>query len=100
MLNKYQWHCFWIGCAVIAITLCVQLWRLSPLYRNHDVRNRTRVLIQATAAREGWLLSGLSITDVSEEHLRLAYRSHMRGTDTVTCYTLSITSGALSGCSE
>ena len=100
MTFTYQWILFWVTCCIIAIVLCVRLWVLLPLYTDSDVRHRTQALIQATALREGWLLSGVSIKHVSDESVQLEYRSYHRGRDTVQCYTISQRTGALGSCND
>lgn len=99
-MQKYQWHIFWVVCGVVGFVLSVQLWRLSPLYLDASLRSRTQELIQATATREGWLLSGLVIKHVTQNSVQLQYRSYVRGEDTIDCYMLSLDSGTLSPCMQ
>jgi len=100
MLKKYEWFLFWLTCFTIAIVLCVRLWTLVPLYTDSALRSRTQALIQATAQREGWLLSGVSIQHISDESVQVHYRAYHRGRDDVQCYTISQRTGALGSCNE
>lgn len=100
MLKQYQWHIFWLTCGTIAVVLFVRLWPLLPLYTDPALRSRTQSLIQATALREGWLLSGVSIRHISDESVRVEYRSYHRGNDTVQCHTISQRTGALGLCND
>ena len=99
-VNKKQWQIFEISCAVVAFVLLVKLLPLIPLYMNPDLRTHVGVLVQATAKREGWLLSGLSIRNVSEDSVELLYRSHVRGTDPVQCHSLGLKTGKLFPCAN
>ncbi len=100
MLTNYQWHIFWVICTTISVVLVLRLRILMPLYTNPDFRSRTQALIQATAAREGWLLSGISIDHISQDNTRLLYRSFLRGEDPQSCYNVSLTTGTLSSCDD
>jgi capsular polysaccharide biosynthesis protein len=97
-LNKNQWLIFWITVVVIACVLMLRLWALKPLYTNPEMRNRVQTLIQATANREGWLLSGITIHQIQSDTVQLMYRSYVRGEDQISCHTLSLTTGLLSLC--
>lgn len=98
MLQKYQWSLFWLMCIIIAVVLFVRMWVLLPIYMEEDLRYRTQSLIQTTAAREGWMLSGVSIKHVSKDALQVQYRSYKRGIDTVECYDIDVQTGFLSSC--
>lgn len=97
-LSRYQWLLFAIACGLTAASLVVHVYPYIPLYLSSDLRNRTSTLIQATAAREGWVRSGLSIVQITDDTVTLQYRSHLRGTDPVQCYELQLRSGLLSSC--
>lgn len=97
-LSRYQWHVFWSSLAVIGALIVFRLSVLFPIYTNADFRGRVQTLIQATAVREGWLSSGLSIRRITDDSVELLYRSHQRGPDTVRCETLHLATGKLSPC--
>lgn len=97
-LNSHQWHIFTAACVVTAFAISVHLWTLLPLYLDRDTRSSVGTLIEATAKREGWLLSGLSIDHIGKEYVELIYRSHYRGTDLLSCYQLRLSNGALLSC--
>jgi len=99
-VNKHQWLIFWITTVVVAFAIFVRLWVLAPLYTNPDLRSRTQTLIQATAKREGWRLSGVSIDRITGSNVRLLYRSYIRGTDPQSCHNLSLTTGTLTACDD
>jgi len=80
------------------VVLCVQLYALSPLYADSALRSRTQVLLQATAAREGWLLSGVSIQSITDDTIRVMYRSYNRGNDSSECFVIDQKSGSLTLC--
>lgn len=100
MLQRLQWIIFWLVCAAIAFVLAVRVWTLVPLYTNPTLRSRIQNLIQATALREGWLLSGVSIDRIDNKSVRLLYRSYLRGEDPISCHNLSISTGYLSVCND
>lgn len=97
-LNRKQWQIFEITCVVVLFVLVVRAWPLRPLYMDSELRSRVSVLVQATAKREGWLLSGVSIDRVSDKAVRLRYRSYLRGEDPVRCHDLHLESGTLHPC--
>ena len=97
-LNRYQWHIFWVTQGVIGVVLCVQLFSLVPLYTDSAIRSRTQVLLKATAAREGWLLSGVSIERITDDTIWVVYRSYNRGDDTEECFVIDQKSGSLGLC--
>lgn len=100
MLQRYQWIIFWLVCAAIAFVLAVRIWVLMPLYTDPALRSRTQTLIQATAKREGWLLSGVSISAIDTEKIQLRYQSYLRGEDPISCYNISFSTGLLSTCED
>ena len=97
-LNSHQWHVFWVTVLVITFALIVRLWTLIPLYTNPDLRSRTQALVQATAQREGWLLSGITINRITDDYLSVSYRSYIRGDDLITCHRIHFATGLLSSC--
>jgi hypothetical protein len=99
-VNRHQWLIFWLTCVTVAAVLLIRLGPLLPLYTNADLRSRTQALIQGTAQREGWILSGLSIRKISGDNLQVLYRSYLRGRDPVECFGISLTSGQLSVCDD
>lgn len=80
--------------------LFVRLWSLLPLYTDADLRSRTQALVQATAVREGWLLSGISIQEVHYDTVTVQYRSYVRGHDRTTCHSISQYTAKLSPCND
>jgi hypothetical protein len=97
-MQKYQWILFWLVCGAIAVVLSFRLLMLMPLYTDSALRSRTQVLLKATAAREGWLLSGVSIERITDENIRVVYRSYNRGRDTEECFVIDQKSGSLGLC--
>jgi hypothetical protein len=91
---------FWVTCGVIGVVLSVQFYSLIPLYADSALRSRTQVLLKATAAREGWLLSGVSIKSVSDDAIRVTYRSYNRGEDNTECFDIDPKSGSLASCND
>ena len=98
MLQKYQWLIFWLTCATVGFALMVRIWILAPLYVDPALRSRTQALIEATAKREGWLLSGVRIDAIHNDHLRVLYRSYLRGKDPILCHHISYSTGKLFSC--
>jgi|GEM_PF-964522 hypothetical protein len=99
-LKHKQWHIFWITTLVVAFAILLRLWILLPLYTDLTMRNRTQALIQATAKREGWLLSGLRIERIEGDSIRLLYRSYIRGEDPQSCHNLHTSTGKLTPCDD
>ena len=99
-LKHKQWHVYGVTVVVIAFVLLVRLLALMPLYTDPAQRSRVQTLIQATANREGWLLSGVSIDRIKGDTVRLIYRSYIRGVDPQTCHNLSLTTGNLTTCDD
>lgn len=98
MLQRYQWIIFWLLCTVVAFVLFLRILVLLPLYIDADLRSRVGTLIEATANREGWLLSGITINHILDDRIAIEYRSYFRGLDTKQCYYISFTTGSLSAC--
>ncbi len=69
-----------------------------PLYTDLVLQKQVQEILQATAKREGWLLSGMSIRQVSPDAVDIFYRSYFRGSDTVECYSISYRTGSLATC--
>ncbi|MBT4393192.1 MAG: hypothetical protein HOD34_04015 [Candidatus Peribacter sp.] len=99
-LNHHQWHIFWVTCAVVAFAIVCRLWVLLPLYADSSVRASSQTLILATATREGWLLSGITIDDITDDHIRVLYRSYLRGEDPMSCHNISFTTGKSTSCDD
>lgn len=99
-VNRQQWPVFAWTCVIIALLLLLKAWALKPLYIDATVRQRTMTLIEGTAARKGWLLSGVELQQVRWGSARFVYRSHVRGDDTIECYKLNLYNGALTPCAK
>lgn len=84
----------------IAFALSIRLWALMPLYTDAALRSRTQVILQATAEREGWLLSGVSIQKVSHDRIEIQYRSYYKGEDIITCYVIDPHTAILTLCND
>ncbi len=98
MAKNHQLRIFWMVCFVCFLVLAKQISVVLPLYTDAAFRQRTRAILQATALREGWMFSGLSIRSINRDTAMLHYRSYMRGSDPVSCHLISFSSGTLSPC--
>ena len=79
-------------------TLCLRIVNLFPLYVDAHTRNTVRTALTQVADREGWLLSNISVRNVTANTVRLIYRDHHRGHDPETCSTLTLADSSLHTC--
>jgi hypothetical protein len=99
-LNTALWLLFWSACALIAFMLTVRLLVLRPLFIDSNGRERVQTLVTATADREGWLLSGISLQKITSNIVTLTYHEYHRGNDEESCYLLSLQDGVLTQCDD
>lgn len=98
-MKKVQSPVLFLGiCCILAFAACVRIAVVSPIFIDAELRERARVIIDATAKREGWLKSGIRIHSIDKHSAVLYYRSHQRGQDAQQCVKISLNSGVLSAC--
>lgn len=76
-------------------------WRIGtifPLFVDAHTREAVRSALVTVSAREGWLLSGITVEDVQEDTMRLTYRDRHRGTDEATCRIVTLADSSLRPC--
>lgn len=83
---------------IIGVIFAWKASRLLPLYANGTVRENVKTAMAAVAAREGWLLSDMLVTEVSAENIRLTLRRHLRGQDPESCYVITLADSSLHPC--
>ncbi len=92
------------GCAAFligaAVPLCMHLAGLLPLYADADLRSRVEAAVTRTADARGWLLSGVGLRRVTDDRIRLMYRSYQFGPDTFTCLDVTLASLATQPCAD
>lgn len=98
MFGFLPWRAFWMTCVVIAFALIVRVWGIFPLYVHAATRERVKTTLEGTAAREGWLLSDLSVLRVTDNAVLLLRRAHLRGPDAYSCHHLNTYNGSLQSC--
>ena len=82
----------------MALALLVRAWAMHPLYIHGKTRHRVQTVIEGTAAREGWLLSDMSLQLVAGSVVHVLHHAHIRGEDQIRCYYLNIYNGSLRPC--
>lgn len=77
-----------------------KIWTLHPLYSNAAVRNDVHEALTSLADREGWLLSDISIREVTTDAVWFIHRQHHRGKDPEICYRMTLNDSSLHPCDE
>ncbi len=96
---RLPWLLFWGACIVILAVLLLRFWPMRALYLNASVRSQTLVVLREASAKEGWLLSDISIDAVRPGLLRVTHREHVRGRDPESCITFELPSAEPLPCS-
>ena len=96
-MKKHQWLVFRFTLLTVGIVLASHMSALLPVYTFANVRTKILTLVTATAQREGWLLSGLQIQDITGG-TKIFYRSYLRGDDPLECHTIDYATGQLGPC--
>ena len=99
-LRHLQLWSFLLALLIPGTIFLMQIKNILPLYTNSQTRNAVRTALTAVADREGWLLSNVSVREVTKDHIRLIYRDHHRGPDQETCSILMLTDNSLHPCVE
>lgn len=76
-------------------------WRIGtilPLFVDAHTRETVRSALVTVSAREGWLLSGITVEDVQPDAMRLTYRDRHRGADEATCRIVTLADSSLHPC--
>ncbi len=97
-LLRHQRIVFNALCLGIAVFLLWRILHILPLYKNSEQRETIRTALTHVAEREGWLLSNISIEEVTSDHLKLIVRNHHRGPDAEICTTVNLSDSSLHPC--
>lgn len=98
MNDRRSWQACIAVCIVVALTLLFRAWAIHPLFFDAELRDRVKTTIEGTAAREGWILSDVSLRLVGNNFVEIIYRPHVRGADEEYCHRLNTYNGFLSSC--
>jgi len=76
----------------VAVWIGTRLWSLRLLYANPAMQLAVQDEFQRLSAEEGWLLSDLTIAQLTEERMRIIHREHRRGPDPRRCFVVQFRS--------
>lgn len=85
---------------LIGIVILSHLWSLRLLYLDGDLRVRIQKHIEEVAEEQGWLLSDVSLNNVTRESVRILHRSHVRGPDPKECFVIPLDSFVMKPCND
>lgn len=88
-ISHRLWLIYWITCGLIFAVLIPQVWALRLLYLDKSVREQTKATLEAVADRDGWLLSDVSLQQVTRSGVIIHHQQHVRGPDPVSCYSVA-----------
>ena len=71
-------YLFGIVCLLTGIILFPRAYALRQLYLNAEFRGSVRTALETAASREGWLLSDIELTSVSNTAISIIHRDHLR----------------------
>lgn len=97
---RRQRDLFALVCVLIAIVLLVRIRPIRLLYTDAAVRADAERAIRHTAEAEGWILSDLSIRELTARRVVLVHRLHLRGPDPEECIAVDLASLAYRRCAN
>jgi len=98
MDDRRSWQIYTAVCIITVLVLFFRAWAIGPLYFDAALRERVKTTVEGTAAREGWILSDVSLRRIGSNFAEIEYRPHVRGADERYCYRLNTYNGYLSPC--
>ncbi len=98
MNHHSQYRLFLFILFIPGMIFLFRIWKIFPLFANAHTREAAKTAMTTVAAREGWLLSDMLVTDVADDRIRLIHREHLRGNDPETCHTITLTDFSLHPC--
>jgi hypothetical protein len=99
-LLRVPFALFLLIIVVIGVVLIVRLVPLRLLFLDASVRSTVQASLKQAADEQGWLLSDVSLRTLKHDHAVITHRSHLRGRDSATCWTLAFTPYRLQPCGE
>lgn len=96
MRHQLKW--FIAFTVMLGMVFAWKTWKLMPLYTDGALRQKASVAMQAVAEREGWLLSDMIATEITDDRIRLNHREHKRGTDNETCVMILLKDNSFAKC--
>lgn len=84
--------------ALIFLVLLPQVFSMRLLYLDPLIRGRVQEALQRTANEEGLLLSGFTISSLTDNQLVAHHRAHARGADARRCFTIDLSSFSRTPC--
>jgi dolichol-phosphate mannosyltransferase len=69
---------FTVVCMLSLLVLVPRAWHLKLLYINPQVRESVQSSLTVTAAKNGWLLSDIALTSVTQDTVVFIYHPHLR----------------------
>lgn len=84
----------WVVCVLVIVAgstpLCMRAWNLRLLATDSAVRARTAEALRSLGQTDGWLISDLSFTRVTEDALELQYAPHDRSGTPPRCILVNL----------
>lgn len=100
LFHRIQRVLLWVIVCIALLALTPRAWALRLLYTDGAIRTQVQTALQRTADEHGWLLSDLSVTHVSDDHMRVVLTEHTRGTDPHECMDIFYEPYRLQPCEE
>lgn len=98
--QKRQGFLFGLSVLVIAVVLLFKIWTIRLLYLDHSTQSRVSTAVIVASDEHEWLLSGISITSLTNEYVTLQYRSYQRGKDSHECAIVHLLTLEIIPCSS
>ena len=89
-----------LAVVVIATFPAVRALRISPLYLDAAVRDKTEVALRQISTEQGWLLSDMELREVTPTGITFMHREHRRLPFPPACFTLSFATSELRPCAH
>jgi len=89
---------FGVVSILIFLALLPQFFAERLLYLDPLTRGRVQEALQRTANEEGLLLSGFTISSLTQDRLVAHHRAHARGADTQRCFIIDLSSFSRTPC--
>ncbi len=100
LARSFELSAFLIVVFLMLLIFVPRAWRLRLLYLDSTVRASVQRTLQTVADREGWLLSGTLVEEVSRDHMRITHQDVHRGFSPVDCFDVSFADSSLTPCAK
>jgi dolichol-phosphate mannosyltransferase len=84
----------------IAASLAPRIWALRALYLDGKVRSAVTASLQNVSDTHGWILSDMELLSVDASSFRFMHREHRRDPAPPACFSVSLSTSALTPCAK